>query len=215
MTPTVAALYVLEDGPYSNRPDVDAWPESRDARLYAGPYPVVAHPPCSSWCQLAPVNQKRYGHKVGDDGGCFAAALAAVNKWGGVLEHPADSYAWPAFGLLRPSRGAWQRSLDGAWVTEVCQRAYGHRARKRTWLYYRGESTPPELDWSCPEPEATVSFLCNHGDSGLPRLSKREAKTTPPAFLEVLLRLARRAGEQHTCDVEDWCVPCDDGPEAA
>jgi hypothetical protein len=32
---------------------------------------------------LARVNQARYGHKVGDDGGCFAAALDAVRRWGG------------------------------------------------------------------------------------------------------------------------------------
>lgn len=30
----VAALYVLPDGPYANRPDVDLWDEQRDARLW-------------------------------------------------------------------------------------------------------------------------------------------------------------------------------------
>jgi hypothetical protein len=33
----IAALFVMPDGPYANRPDVDAWDESRDARKYAGP----------------------------------------------------------------------------------------------------------------------------------------------------------------------------------
>ena len=41
----VAALYVEPDGVYSALPDVDPWPVHRDARAYAGPYPVVAHPP--------------------------------------------------------------------------------------------------------------------------------------------------------------------------
>ena len=36
--------------------------------------------PCDRWCQMAPVNQARYGHRVGDDGGCFAAALEAVRR---------------------------------------------------------------------------------------------------------------------------------------
>ena len=57
----VAALFVQPDGCYSSAPEVDLWDEARDARLYAGPHPVVAHPPCARWCQLAPVNQARYG----------------------------------------------------------------------------------------------------------------------------------------------------------
>jgi len=76
---TVAALYVLKDGPYANREGVDPWPESRDARLYAGPHVVVAHPPCARWGRywgggpmLARTPRQK---KFGDYGGCFAAVL--------------------------------------------------------------------------------------------------------------------------------------------
>lgn len=189
----IAALYVEDGGAYYGLPDVDPWPESRDARKYAGPWPVVAHPPCSSWCKLAPVNQGRYGHPIGNDGGCFASALAAVRAFGGVLEHPADSIAWYRFALPPARRGRWTYAAGG-WATEVSQRAYGHRARKATWLYFVGTHVgddPPELDWSDPEPEAWVSYLVNHGDTHLPRLSKREAKATPPAFRDLLLGMAR------------------------
>ena len=75
--PTVAAIYVL--------PGVDPWDEKRDARLYAGPHPVVAHPPCSRWCRLAGLVEKRWGHKKGDDGGAFAAALATPPAFRAVL----------------------------------------------------------------------------------------------------------------------------------
>jgi hypothetical protein len=192
---TVAALFVARGGAYFGRDGVDAWDESRDARLYSGPWPVVAHPPCSVWCQLAHVNQARYGHKVGGDGGCFRSALASVRQFGGVLEHPAWSHAWSAFQLPRPVRWAWTRDLFGAgWTTEVLQSAYGHRARKATWLYYVGEAPPPALDWSEPEPEALVSYLTNHGGrTDLPRLTKREAKATPVAFRDLLLSMARSA----------------------
>ena len=41
----ISALYVRTNGPYFGLPDVDPWDEARDARLYRGPRPVVAHPP--------------------------------------------------------------------------------------------------------------------------------------------------------------------------
>jgi hypothetical protein len=140
---------------------------------------------------MANVNQARYGQRVGDDGGCFESALAAVRRWGGVLEHPAYSMAWPAYDLLRPTRGAWQRELLGpGWVTECSQSAYGHRARKRTWLYYVGPP-PPLLDWSDDAGSAWVSWGDHRTYPDAPRLSKREAKATPEPFRDLLLSLAR------------------------
>jgi len=56
------------------------------------------------------LNFKRWGgehNRPGNDGGCFAAALAAVRRWGGVLEHPAGSNAFAAFGLPRPVGVGW------------------------------------------------------------------------------------------------------------
>ena len=191
----VAALFVQKGGHYFGLDGVEPWDESRDARKYLGPHPVVAHPPCSRWCQLAYINQKRYGHKVGDDGGAFRFALDAVRQYGGVLEHPAFTYAWPAFDLPRPPRMGWWRTIEGAWVCQVAQSAYGHRARKRTWLYYMRNSgkRPPELQWHEPAPTAQVSFCKNHGNSPLPRLSKKEANRTPIPFRDMLLSLARAA----------------------
>ena len=55
----IAALFVDRRGCYSGLPDVDLWDESRDARLYKGPYPVVAHPPCARWCKLAGLVEAR------------------------------------------------------------------------------------------------------------------------------------------------------------
>jgi hypothetical protein len=42
----IAALYVATGGCYFGLPDVDPWDVERDARLYPGPHPVIAHPPC-------------------------------------------------------------------------------------------------------------------------------------------------------------------------
>ena len=62
---TVAALYVDPRGCYAGLPDVDVWDEQRDARTYAGPHPVVAHPPCSRWCRLAGLVEARHPHLRG------------------------------------------------------------------------------------------------------------------------------------------------------
>lgn len=90
----IAALFVARRGVYAQLEGVDLWDERRDARTYAGPWPVVAHPPCSRWCRLAGLVEARWGHVRGDDGGCFASALQSVRVFGGVLEHPAYSLAW-------------------------------------------------------------------------------------------------------------------------
>src|ERR1700686_2487747 len=106
----IAALFVETDGCYFNLPGVDPWDARRDARLYAGPYSVVAHSPCQRWGRFwHGSTRKPHQFKLGDDGGCFdEAGLGAVRRWGGVLEHPADSRAWAYHGLAAPHRrGGW------------------------------------------------------------------------------------------------------------
>jgi hypothetical protein len=157
---------------------------------------VVAHPPCSRWCRLAGLVEARWGHKRGEDGGCFAAALDAVRRYGGVLEHPAYSDAWPAFGLPRPPRaGGWARAICGGWVCHVEQGLYGHPARKATWLYAYGVRSLPEMRWGrVPKGAAAlVSWCGNHvpETETRPRVGKAAAARTPPEFRDALLAMAR------------------------
>ena len=194
MTPrTVAALYVEENGPYSGLEGVELWPESRDARLYAGPYPVVAHPPCARWSVLAGMVESQGGKKRRDDDGCFAAALLAVRLFGGVLEHPASSTAWRWFGLCTPpSDGGWVvADWCSGWTCCVAQRNYGHRATKRTWLYAVGVDLP-SLKWGDgPESEARVSEANSKTRRDVKRMGRRERRETPFAFRDVMLAMAR------------------------
>lgn len=174
---TVAALYVETGGAYYGLPDVDPWDEARDARKYAGPYPVVAHPPCERWGDMwmgSPLVIARTGQRkrLGDDDGCFEAALAAVRKFGGVLEHPEDSRAWDHFGLLKPFRaGGWSMAdWDGGWTCRVEQFAYGHAVRKPTWLY-AAHVELPSLTWGR-DPRKLPSMV-------QPSKARREAGRTP------------------------------------
>jgi hypothetical protein len=194
----IAALFVETDGAYFGLPNVDPWDEARDARLYDGLYPVVAHPPCARWCRLAGLVQARWGHKKGEDGGCFASALVSVRRWGGVLEHPAYSDAWATFGLpIPPASGGWVGDLFGGWSCHVEQGRYGHPAKKATWLYAVGVELP-SLRWGCipdGESKALVSWCGNHVKTGevRPRAGKHIAARTPAVFRDILIAMAESA----------------------
>jgi hypothetical protein len=201
MSGIVAALYVDPKGVYAALPDVELWDEKRDARLYDGPHPVVAHPPCARWGRYwfgGPTVSVR--RKLGDDGGCFAAALASVEEWGGVLDHPAASHAWRFHGIGAALRGAWILTTRGGWTCEVEQGLYGHRARKATWLYYVGKPPAP-LDWG--KSVATAAMDAGYHSKEerargvrtpndmLERMGRVERRRTPLAFANVLLEMAR------------------------
>jgi len=181
----IAALYVETGGVYYGLPDVDPWDEQRDARQYAGPWSVVAHPPCNRWSRLATFRRQRDGN----DGGCFAHALATVRRFGGVIEHPAHSLAWSTFGLMRPPERGWGRSLyDDGWVCEVDQRLYGHETRKPTWLYLHGVDSPPAMLWGKGQ-RTTRSIQSTYGGEKSARMNSR----TPIEFRDTLLGMAREA----------------------
>lgn len=200
----IAALYVEPAGVYAGLPDVECWDEARDARRYAGPHTVVAHPPCQRWGRFwHGSTRKPHRFQLGDDGGCFAAALAAVQTWGGVLEHVADSHAWEAFGLIAPQRYAgWQRSDGFGHSCYVEQGHYGHPSRKPTWLYAVGCNLP-ELNWTRGEQRLPTWMVERYGYKKARRIGvvamvggKRKTEirnATPEPFRDLLLSIARTA----------------------
>lgn len=205
----IAALYVETDGAYYGLPGVDPWDETRDARLYAGPHPVVAHPPCPRWGKLwagQPLHIKRTGErkKKGDDGGCFEAALNAVRTWGGVIEHPWGSFAWPHFGLTTPDRaGGWiMADFLGGWTCCVEQGQYGHYARKPTLLYAFGCELPT-LRWGFRRANLDPAVVARMGLQRAKRLGEVGARGggtdssprigTPPEFRQLLISMAQSA----------------------
>lgn len=196
----IAALFVLPNGPYAGLSEVDVWDEQRDARTYSGPYRVVAHPPCERWGRYWHGGPSARVRRVkGDDHGCFAAALAAVRKYGGVLEHPAASAAWEAFGLKTPPRaGGWVNAdFEGGWTCCVDQEHYGHRAQKATWLY-ACHVPLPSLRWGKGSSRIRLDEGFHSAEerrrkirTGIcQRLSKRQRLETPIPFRDLLLRIA-------------------------
>lgn len=208
MNNIVAALFVERNGCYFGLPDVDPWDVWRDARGYNGPWPVVAHPPCERWGRYwhgSP--RKPHQFRLGQDGGCFAAALTAVRNFGGVIEHPGYSNAWRWFGLASPpSKGGWiVADSFGGWTCHVEQGHYGHMARKATWLYAVGCDLP-NLIWGPSPQRLSPIALERHGYAKARRTGvmayvggKNKAAiraATPSEFRDVLLSIARSANCQ-------------------
>lgn len=205
----IAALFVQTGGCYYGLPGVDPWDEARDARKYAGPYPVVAHPPCQRWGKLwagQPLWIKRTGERKvkGDDSGCFASALLSARKWGGVVEHPWGSHAWAHFGLNKPPRrGGWvSADFHGGWTCCVEQGRYGHYARKPTLLLAYGVDLP-ELDWGIGETRLDPAIIERMGLERAKRLGEVGGRGggkdsaprigTPEPFRDLLIGIASSA----------------------
>jgi hypothetical protein len=202
---TISALYVERNGTYYGLENIDPWDEERDARNYTGPYPVVAHPPCQRWGRFwHGSTAKPHQFRLGEDSGCFAAALTSVRNYGGVLEHPAHSKAWDYFGLSKPNpTGGWSKADSfGGYTCQVEQGHYGHISRKATWLYAVGTDLPV-LIWGSSGQRLHPVALERYGYEKARRIGmmamiggKDKTKirnATPAIFRDLLIGIAQSA----------------------
>lgn len=169
----VSALFVRADSIYGDLL-FDLWDADRDARLYAGPWPVIAHPPCRAWGRL-----RQFAKPRPDEKELALTAVRMVRQFGGVLEHPFGSSLWPTAGLPVPG----EIDAHGGWTVLVDQGWWGHHAPKPTWLYVVG--------------------MPRHHLDGLPverlrragrtlSMPQADRERTPRLFAEFLVRLASR-----------------------
>lgn len=192
MTAPVAALFVRADSAYKALPGVDSYDAARDARTFDGPYPVVAHPPCRAWGRLRGFAKPRE-----DERALALFAVAKVRGCGGVLEHPEGSTLWDVPGsalrgghaLPKPGAGI---DAHGGYTIAIDQFNWGHRARKRTWLYIVGVAPAglPELVERPGEPTHCVRPTKAY--PRLPSITKREREHTPVELCRWLVEVARR-----------------------
>ena len=168
----VAALFVQPRSVYRQIDGVDCWDAARDARLFCGGFPVVAHPPRRGWGRLASL-----AHVVPGELDLARFAVSKVRACGGVLEHPGFSRLWDDQGLPSPGDG---RDSFGGFTFPVDQGWFGHRAPKRTWLYVCGVGELPPFPLVLGVPPGRVEMMC-----------RQERERTPVAFARWLVQLAR------------------------
>jgi len=180
---TVAVLFARADSNYKAL-DCDVWDAERDALRWPGGVPIVAHPPCRAWGRLRQFAKPRPNEK---ELGLFA--VAQVRKWGGVLEHPAESTLFDACGLPEPGQG---RDEFGGWTLGIQQHDFGHRAEKKTWLYVVGCDPRDIPALPLPLTKATHCIRPTKNYPRLPSVTKAEREHTPPALAMWLVELAAR-----------------------
>lgn len=108
-----AALWVRWNTVYREL-GLDCWTIERDANLYDGPGPIIAHPPCGPWGKYAKVSNESKSHGI--------RAMELVHQYGGVVEQPRGSTLFKEYGTTGQ-------------VLRVMQHDYGHLALKPTDLY--------------------------------------------------------------------------------
>jgi len=129
-----AVLFARSDSIYKQIEGLDVYDIERDARNFAGPYPVIAHPPCRAWGRLREQAKPRHDEKE-----LARFAIDQVRKFGGVLEHPESSTLWADRGIPKPGQCVpGSKDEFGGWTLPIQQFWFGHKARKNTWLYICG-----------------------------------------------------------------------------
>lgn len=182
----IAVLFARADSVYKTLPDCDVWDEARDARKWPGGCPMVAHPPCRAWGAFRHRAKPARGEKE-----LALFAVAQVRRWGGVLEHPVGSMLWTAAQLPFPGK----RDGFGGWTMGIHQHSFGHRARKKTFLYIVGvEPTEiPDFPLVLGDAEYVIGDV-GRATAGTkrPEASKAERERTPEKLARWLVELASR-----------------------
>lgn len=183
MTPLteIAVLFARRDSVYKMLPGCDVWDADRDALKWPGGHPVIAHPPCRAWGRLRTFANPEPGEKE-----LAIWAVEQVRKFGGVLEHPAQSTLWEHCKLPFSYIDEF-----GGWTLQAPQWWWGHKAEKNTWFYIVGIHPVhlPEIPMKLGEPEFVVQS--RKRSDYRPHIPKADRERTPEQLAHWLCQVAR------------------------
>jgi hypothetical protein len=148
----VTVLYVDEKSLYKSDSRFDCWDLYRDARLYTGKAPIIAHPPCRLFSKL-------HGLSTAASTKMDLAyrSIWHIQTYGGILEHPKSSKLWDIMnlptGLQIDKFGGFTLCVDLHW--------FGADVRKPTLLYICGirQKDLPSIPISFDMPKKRVDQL--------------------------------------------------------
>ncbi len=180
----VSALFVRSDSIYKEL-GIDCWDIERDARLWPGGNPIIAHPPCRAWGQLSHMAKPRPDEKE-----LAIWSINQIRKYGGVLEHPRASKLWKEMNLPIGN----QIDEFGGFSLSVNQHWWGHKAKKATLLYIcgckRNEIPAIPLRFELVEYAVLQGNLRAGDPRYLKRITEKEREATPINFAKWLIEVA-------------------------
>ncbi|SRR6266498_5595238 len=159
----IAILCAAEHSNYfklRSKYNLNIYTKERDCRNFQFDCPVITHAPCAQWSKL-----HAFAHNRPEEKELAYFCFDAVNKCGGIFEHPAGSHFFKT------------ANADFNKIISVNQSWFGYRARKRTYLYYNLTSMASH-PLSFDAEQTTMS-------SGY---STRNRSLTPVAFNEWLIQ---------------------------
>ena len=181
----MSVLFARSDSNYYALQGTDVYDMARNALTYPGGTPVIAHPPCRAWGRLSHMASPRLGERA-----LAPWAVYQVRENGGVLEHPANSKLWRDLTLPTGK----DVDLYGGYTLAVDQFWWGHKARKKTWLYVVGvpRKELPATPLRFGRATHTIGACAKYKSAyKRPEVTHAEREHTPVAMAQWLLEVAR------------------------
>lgn len=181
-----SVLFVRKDSIYKNL-GCNCYDIERNALIWPGGHPIIAHPPCRAWGKLKGLAKPKPGERE-----LAIWSVEQIRKYGGVLEHPKHSTLWKEMNLPTGKNidefGGFSLSIDQFW--------FGHKAQKSTHLYIVG--IKPGLIPAMPLRFDAVEYVIStskrnakgHRSKAKKETSKKDREATPPELAKWLIEIA-------------------------
>ena len=174
-------LFCRDDSAYKKRSSWDVYDKERDALSFKEDSPIVAHPPCRTWGQLAHMAF----NATPNESKLALWAIKKIRKNGGILEHPDGS---KLFKTDLPDAGMFPDEYGGFTIL-IDQYDFGHVAHKMTKLYFCGlkKAQLPDLP-----PRDMSEHFCENGKkrsicgnvAGTTRCTQYQREYTPEKLID-------------------------------